>query len=145
MRGSHSAGGRGEREGWWEVGRECGNKDRGKMERGSFAQPSITFLGFKFIWLHFLFIFYQKHSTQRGRGAGREGENEGKMEGEKSMGKEEEGKAGGGGGTSEGMKKKAVRVILSIGFNAHFLFVSRAVVAKGGSFGCSKHVIVSLS
>ena len=39
-----------------EGGRECGNKDRGKgkeMESGSFAQPSITFLGFKFIWLHF--------------------------------------------------------------------------------------------
>lgn len=41
-------------------GRECGNKDRverKEMERGSFVQPSITFLGFKFIWLHFSLIY----------------------------------------------------------------------------------------
>lgn len=56
--------------------RECGNKDRRKrkeMERGSLVQPSITFLGFKFVWLHFSL----KHTEQeRERSQGRGGEME---------------------------------------------------------------------
>lgn len=54
------------------------------MERGSSAQPSITFLGFKFIWLHF-FLKYTAH--RRGRGAGGWGEREEDREGN-SMGRE---------------------------------------------------------
>lgn len=51
-----------------EGSRECGNKDREKrieIERGSFAPTSITFLEFKFIWLHFS-LKYTAH--KRGRG-----------------------------------------------------------------------------
>lgn len=44
---------------------------RKEIERRSFAQPSITFLGFKFIWL--LFLFFLKY-TAHGRGAGGWGE-----------------------------------------------------------------------
>lgn len=75
VRESHSASGRDER----EVGRECGNKDREKrkeMERESFAQPSITFLGFKFIWLHFS-LKYTTHKRGRGAGGRREREEDG--------------------------------------------------------------------
>jgi len=56
MKSSHSTSGR--RGGGGSS--DCGNKDRGKrkeMERRSFVQPSITFLGFKFIWLHFSLIY----------------------------------------------------------------------------------------
>lgn len=74
MRGSHSASGREER----EVG-IVGIKTRkkAKREKGSFAQPSITFLGFKLIWLHFS-LKYTEH--RRGRGAGGQRR---KMEGER--------------------------------------------------------------
>lgn len=94
MRGSHSASGREER----EVG-SAGIKTeekRKEMERGSFAQPSITFLGFKFIWLHFFFFLkYTAHREgERSRG---DGEKERKMERENNMGRErdEDGKGGG--------------------------------------------------
>lgn len=64
MRGSHSASGRVE----GEVGR-VGIKTeekRKEMERGSFAQPSITFLGFKFIWLHFSLKYTEHKRGARG-------------------------------------------------------------------------------
>lgn len=112
-----------------------GIKTEGRWREGALRNHQSPSWGSSLFGFIFYLFFIKKHSTQRGRGAGREGENEGKMEGGKSMGKEEEGKAGGGGGTSEGMKKKALCVILSIGFNAHFLFVSRPVDAKGGNLG----------
>lgn len=88
-----------------EGGRECGNKDRGKrkeIERGSFAQPSITFLGFKFIWLHFS-LKYTAH--RRGERAGGWGD------GEKTAWRESNIEWAGGGGLpgSERMRREAVR------------------------------------
>ncbi len=55
------------------------------MERGSFAQPSITFSGFKFIWLHF---WGEIHRTQERESSRGDGEKERKTEGENSMGGE---------------------------------------------------------
>lgn len=60
---------------------------RKEMERRSFAQPSITFLGFKFIWLHF--FLFEIHSTQeRSWGMGRKTEGENSMRRERKRGKE---------------------------------------------------------
>lgn len=53
--------------------RECGNKDRRKrkeMERGSLVQPSITFMGFKFVWLHFSLKHTEQERERGARGGG---------------------------------------------------------------------------
>ena len=63
---------------------------RKEIERRSFAQPSITFLGFKFIWLLFLFFWNTQHTGEelgdgekdRGRKQHEEREGEGKGGGE---------------------------------------------------------------
>lgn len=62
------------------------------MERGNSAQPSITFLGFKFIWLHF---FSEIHCTQErerrwGMGRKRGRQREKQHEGERKRGTERE-------------------------------------------------------
>lgn len=98
-----------------EGGRECGNKEgkkRKEMERGSFAQPSITFLGFKFIWLHFGGGGNTPHTGEGEQTGGwREREEDGgrKQHGER----EEEGKGviygGGKLPGSERVKREAVR------------------------------------
>lgn len=41
---------------------------RKEMERESFVQPSITFLGFKFIWLHFSLIHSRGRKQHVGGG-----------------------------------------------------------------------------
>lgn len=50
------------------VGIKTGRK-RMEIERGSFAPPSITFLEFKFIWLHFS-LKYTAHRREGGGGGG---------------------------------------------------------------------------
>lgn len=89
MRRSHSTSGRKEEEEEEEdgsVGIKTGG-GRKKMERESFVQPSITFLGFKFIWLHFSLIYTA--AGEKLRGAERKGGRQRR--------KQHEG--GGGGGT----------------------------------------------
>lgn len=65
------------------VGIKTERGKRKEMERGSFAQPSITFLGFKFIWLHSFLFFLEIHSTQEREreGLGMERKRENSMRG----------------------------------------------------------------
>lgn len=63
------------------------------MERGSSAQPSITFLGFKFIWLHF---FSEIHCTQERERRWGMGRKRGRQREKQHEGGEEEGNGEGG-------------------------------------------------